>query len=435
MASDRMALRLLALQLGAGVLVTLALWLALSTPYRATPLLLALLAFGCGWLAWRQGQQQLDRQGQLLRAALAGDLPAGELAALADPLVQQRLDQLAKQMRQSQHREERQALFLEAVLERLDTAVLLVAEDGALVRHNRAFRALLGQAVPASLAALPEKAHNLARFLAQAGSQDQAMLDWGEQQLKVQVSRNLIQGQALQLVTMQNIAPELEQQQQQAWLQMVQVLTHEIRNSMAPIASLAESAQALVADGELEAEDRQDLGEALATIRRRARGLAGFVDDFQQLSRLPPPKVAPLSVADWVQGVLALHREELAGLELALELAPALNVEGDRAQLEQLLINLVRNAIQALASQPKARLAIRAWRDQDSRVRLVVADNGPGVAPGALKQLFVPFFTTKVGGSGVGLSLARQIMLAHGGQIRAESPAEGGFAVSLAFPA
>ena len=431
MGFKRLGLTLLTLILTSVALTLAALALLVDSHYRALPLLLLLLAILAGYQLWRRWQWLLQCQQQLLRSALVGDIPVGDLVVLADPGVQEEVDKMTQRIQQSTEQEERQALFFQAVLEQLDTAVLLLNADGRIIRYNSAFRRLLAQSVPATVNALPAPADRLLPLLDQANHQ--SVMAWEEQQLKVDIRHNQIQGHDVTLVTLQNITSELARQQQQAWAQMVKVLTHELHNSLTPIASLADTCRDWLTSP-LGTVDKADLCEALTTIHNRANGLVSFVDNFQQLNRLPAPKLAPLNVNNWVSRVLRLHQQELAHVAVSLAVQPALEIQGDSEQLAQLLTNLIVNALQALAGSSSGQLSIRSWRDKQNRTWLLVSDNGPGVNNAALQQLFVPFFTTKATGSGVGLTLARQIMLGHGGQISAHSPAGGGFEVRLLFP-
>jgi signal transduction histidine kinase len=212
------------------------------------------------------------------------------------------------------------------------------------------------------------------------------------------------------------VSRALREEEQQAWRRLVRVLSHEINNSLAPIRSIATGLQALLAERPLGPE-HADVGEGLEIVARRAEALARFMEGYARLARLPPPVPAPVDVGALVRRAAALERRvpvEVVG-------GPEVSVEADHAQLEQALINLLRNAADAALETGGA---VRAsWAEAGEGVALRVRDEGPGLPDPA--NLFVPGFTTKPGGSGVGLTLSRQIAEAHGGRL-ALADAEGG---------
>ncbi|GAA4897002.1 sensor histidine kinase [Ferrimonas pelagia] len=420
-------------QLGLVGLIGASVALALTTEYVMPLVLLLGLGLLLLWQMQRRAGRGRQRHEQWLAAALAGDLP---LTEIGDMSVQRQIARLKRRNEGHQAKEEQQRLFLDAILQHLDLAVLVLDQQGNIVRHNRAWLTLLGGHSPADLAGLAAEAAPLRRWLGEAEPSPRALLQWQHRPLLACLSRCQIQGQSLRVITLQSIAAELAAQEQRAWQQMVRVLTHEIRNSITPIASLAGSAQALVsADAALDREEREDLAQALATVERRARALGRFINDYQQLAQVPKPEQERLNVADWLSEGVGLMQGELAGIDTELEIAEGLVLTADRTLLDQLLINLLRNAIEAVRGQPEPKITLTALRDAESRVVVQLQDNGIGVAPEAEANLFVPFFSTKPGGSGIGLSLARQIMQAHGGEIyagngRAPQP---GFLITLRF--
>jgi signal transduction histidine kinase len=190
-------------------------------------------------------------------------------------------------------------------------------------------------------------------------------------------------------------------------------LGHELNNSLAPIQSIAESLRGLLAQDPLPADWRQDMQRGLAVIGSRSEALGRFVESYARLARLPQPKIAPVDVSGWVRRAVASETR----LEIAVVSGPDLRVPGDADQLEQLLINLLRNAVDAALETGGGVLV--GWCHNGARLELWVQDEGPGLANTA--NLFVPFFTTKPGGSGIGLVLSRQIAEAHGGALTLEN--------------
>ncbi|MFG6459117.1 sensor histidine kinase [Roseateles sp. BYS96W] len=253
----------------------------------------------------------------------------------------------------------------------------------------------------------------------------------GEERAVLAVSALTVQGQAWRLAALAPIESELETEALGAWRQLVQVLTHEIMNSLTPIASLAGSAPAL-----LEAGEHDELQAALATLARRAAHLQGFVERYRSVSQPPPPTLADTPLLPLLQAVqrLVAPAWEAAGGTVALSIDPeTLTLRTDAAQLEQVLINLAQNGLQACAGRPAPQLQIEARLSRGARLRLTVADNGPGVAPGLEQRIFTPFFTTREGGSGVGLAVVRQLVHGLGGTVRHARRPGGGACFVLTF--
>jgi two-component system nitrogen regulation sensor histidine kinase NtrY len=217
------------------------------------------------------------------------------------------------------------------------------------------------------------------------------------------------------LVVLSDVSRALREEERQAWQRLVRVLSHEINNSLAPISSIAGILrQTLRADAQPPAWG-DDAARGLEVIERRADSLARFMTAYARLARLPPPERGRVEVGPWVERVVELEKRAV----VAIEPGPDAAVVGDAAQLEQLLINLVSNGVDA-ARETGGGVAV-GWRVLGGRVEIRVTDEGPGLAD--TTNLFVPFFTTKPGGSGIGLALSRQIADAHRGSLALENRA------------
>jgi len=245
------------------------------------------------------------------------------------------------------------------------------------------------------------------------------------------------------LISLQDIQTELDATEAEAWQDLVRVLTHEIMNSITPVTSLAATAAELT-DGvrkragrdEALAEDLEDLHDAVTTVARRADSLNQFVESYRQITRLAPPEKKRVSVAGLLESAAKLARAEWGeqGARLDVEIEPpGLDVNADPDLLEPVLLNLLRNAWQATDGIDAPGVRLTARLNRRGRVVIEVTDNGPGVPEDLRTRVFVPFFTTKPGGSGVGLALARQVMTAHGGFIRVDDAPGGGARFTLTF--
>jgi nitrogen fixation/metabolism regulation signal transduction histidine kinase len=250
-----------------------------------------------------------------------------------------------------------------------------------------------------------------------------------------------LRGKPMKLISMSNIQTELEEKEMKAWQDLVRVLTHEIMNSVTPISSLA-----TVVEGELDVkikndnlqlskEEADDMHLSLQTISKRSAGLIRFVKEFKNLTHVPKPRLAEVEVKSLLEELIMLHKKELADNGVSVELkiqSDDLKVSVDKTMIEQVIINLIKNAIQAFDSQPAKNIIISA-HESDSHVIISVKDNGNGIDADAIEKIFIPFFTTKKTGSGIGLSLSRQIMRQHGGQISVKSKLGEGTEFVLRF--
>ncbi len=256
----------------------------------------------------------------------------------------------------------------------------------------------------------------------------------GSERWHLQMQTLSFDGQAQTLLVLLPLERELESESLQAWQQLVQILTHEIMNSLTPIKSLSQTAQMLLDEPPLM---EADLRSALDGIAQRAEGLSRFVSTYRRVSQWPAPVLAAVDVQALLQ---RLHRAvapawEAAGGQCVLEISePGLRLLADDAQLEQALLALVHNAEQMCRSQAgPPRLWLSARQTRGGRLQISVRDNGPGVPPGLERKIFLPFFSAREGGQGIGLTVVRQLVHGMGGRVRHVRPLEGGAAFVLIF--
>ena len=274
----------------------------------------------------------------------------------------------------------------------------------------------------------------------------------GRELLKLQVGGELIQlavyaieltlgGNEYKLVSLQNIHSELEEKEMEAWQNLVRVLTHEIMNSITPIQSLAATVEGELKEqfknpAKISAEDIEDIELAVKTIQKRSQGLIRFVQDFRNLTRTPKPKLKKITVSELLKQIEVLMKNEVANnkVDLSVSTDPSdLTINADKELVEQVLINLVKNAIQAFDEQTHRHVQLKAYVTDKGRPIISVADNGNGIDEEALQRIFIPFYTTKKNGSGIGLSLSRQIMRQHQGMLTVKSEIDEGTEFSLRF--
>ncbi len=336
---------------------------------------------------------------------------------------------------------------LRALIEHIPVPLLTLHADNAVTLQNNAARRLFGAEHVTNLRDLRRFGVNFAEAVAEAVPGDRQLVTFAvegiEYHLTLATTEIVVAGKSERLVSLQDIQSELDATQAAAWEDLVRVLTHEIMNSITPVTSLATTAVDVVDDAIEKAanhepvlDDLHDLRDAVSTVARRSDSLTQFVESYRQISRLAPPEKQRVHLAALFETVSRLAAAEYPhnSVEFSCAVTPTeLDVYADRDLLEPVLLNLLRNAWQAtkLVDKPVVRLSGRLNRR--SNVVIEVYDNGPGVSDEMAKKIFVPFFTTKEKGSGVGLALARQVMIAHGGFIRVNRNEVGGATFSLTF--
>lgn len=254
-------------------------------------------------------------------------------------------------------------------------------------------------------------------------------------QLSVQAKEIILQGNPVRIILLQNLNQELEEKEIEAWHQLMRMLTHEIMNSVTPIASLTSAVESILKhpDGTrkkfstLTDDHIDDIFASLATIGSRSKGLMNFVKAYKTYARPIHAQFETVNVTDIVNRVAVLLTPDLQASNVQLVIkssATPIEAKTDVALMEQVMINLVKNALESVEHNGTGIISIDV-RPKNNRASITVTDNGTGIDPEVVPRIFVPFFTTKSKGSGIGLSLSRQIMKLHGGTIQVQLPEEG----------
>ena len=263
-------------------------------------------------------------------------------------------------------------------------------------------------------------------------------------QLSLQCTIFKLQETQYKLVSLQDIRSELDEREVETWQKLIQVLTHEIMNSVTPIISLSKIIRGLMAEegnqvrdlAEIDPEDAQDMLDSIMTIESRSKGLLHFVHAYRSLTKIQQPRFAPIEPAQLLKRIRTLLGPELVKRNIELhthQIEDEIVIQADQELIEQVLINLVKNAMEGLEGHPKGSIEFKVSRSQDQRPMIQVIDNGSGINPEYIDKIFIPFFTTKKRGSGIGLSLSRQIMRLHRGSISFHSNLGTGTVFSLVF--
>ena len=325
-----------------------------------------------------------------------------------------------------------QANYLQTVVQHVPVPFIATRADGSVSLVNYPARRLTGMPALQHISELAELDPQLPTLMQSIGAGQQQLLQTklGEipVELRVSVSEIRMNGTTERLYSVENLSGELTARESSAWRNLIRVLTHEIMNTLTPVTSLAQTCESMLEEGAA----TEDIRAAVSTIARRSDGLMQFVAKYRELLHVPQPNLETVGVLEALSSVVTLMQEDLGNITVDCNVTPtSLEVSADRNLFDQILLNLIKNAIEAMqeTSSPQIRLSARL---DYGRVLVRVQDNGPGIPENVLDQIFIPFFTTKRSGSGIGLSLSRQIMTAHGGDIAVDSDADG-TRVSLVF--
>lgn len=250
-------------------------------------------------------------------------------------------------------------------------------------------------------------------------------------EMAISCTKFVAQGKEQQIISLKNIHSVLERNEMEAWQKLIRVLTHEIMNSITPIISLSETLSERGIPKLLGEKEYSIMLQAMQTIHRRSKGLLEFVENYRRLTRIPTPVCTKVSITELCMDLKKLFPEEYIHFEIP---SSDLTLYIDRAQIEQVFINLLKNAREACGRQSDKDIRVEVIISPAGNKLLTVSDNGEGILPDVLDKIFVPFFTTKTSGSGIGLSLCKQIMTLHEGSINVKSESGKGSKFILTFP-
>ncbi len=432
-----------------GATMFLFLWLLTQREWYVTSGLVFAAAVAQAWLLLRYVESAEKGLRRFLEAVRRSDFsgtfespsggtPFGDLNAAFDAVLER--------FRALRAEREEQYRYLQTVVQHVGIGLISFRADGEVELLNTAARRLLGIPHLKNIRDLESVSLPLAESIGKLGPGERALVkieDEGEQlQLALHAAAFTLRDREYTLLSLHNIQSELEEKEMEAWQNLIRVLTHEIMNSITPIASLASTVNTLLETGLVpsangfDPETAEDIRGAVQTIEHRSRGLLHFVDNYRNLTRIPRPRFRILPVSELFDRIQRLMRDRLdkAGIGFEVRIEPQeLEITADPELMEQVLINLIQNAIQALEGRDGGGIGLHAGVDDRGRTFLQVRDNGPGIMPDVIAKVFIPFFTTRREGSGIGLSLSRQIMRLHGGAIavRSEPGVETVFTLKL----
>lgn len=434
----------------AGLVATLGAlaWMIANTGWYL-PLLLCILAATAQVTALLRYASRAGQEVSRFLDAIAFDDTSTSFSGLErDPAFRAlgaSMTRVLDQMRRGRTEREEQAQYLQSLIAHVPVALIAVEEDGGVQLLNLAARRLFGEAC-SHRSTFPRYGEAFTAGMETLKPGDGAILRMEREgaalPLKASATDVTIRGRKRRLVSLQNIETELSAQELAAWQTVIRVMAHEVMNSLTPITSLASTARDHVSEtlAALPPQDPAraglaDAGEALDTLARRSEGLLQFVQNHRRLTKRMVAQVQTVPVRRVFSRLQRLLADEMKSRDIVLEsqVEPeTLEITADIDLLDQALINLVRNAIEALRDTASGRVTLEA-RQEGRHVLLTVADNGPGIAPEQREKVFVPFYTTKRQGNGIGLSLVRQIAAVHNGSVTIAETRGGGVTFILRF--
>jgi len=338
--------------------------------------------------------------------------------------------------------------YLQSIVQNIDVSIIAYRKDGTVEMINKAAKKLFQIHSLKNVKGLEQLSPELVNTLLNISPGENTLVKVQDQddilQLAIYATEFKIKDKLIILATINNIQNVLEEQETEAWQKLIRVLTHEIMNSITPIASLSSTLEIMlkgITEGGNTKEDLDlstvtEIQQALQTINKRSTGLLHFVNTYRNLTRIPKPNFKIFPVNDLFKNIHLLMEEELteSKINFLTRIDPDnLMVSADEQLIEQVVINLIRNSIHALDNRANPTIELKAFYNKRGRVTIQVADNGTGILPEVLDKIFIPFFTTKQSGSGIGLSLSRQILRLHNGTISANSVPDKETVFTLTF--
>jgi two-component system nitrogen regulation sensor histidine kinase NtrY len=326
--------------------------------------------------------------------------------------------------------------YLQSIVQNIDVSIIAYRKDGTVEMINKAAKQLFQIHSLKNIKGLEQLSQDLVNTLININPGENTLVKVQDQddilQLAIYATEFKVKDKLIILATINNIQNVLEEQETEAWQKLIRVLTHEIMNSITPIASLSSTLEIMlkgITDGgdiqeNMDLDSVMEIQQALQTINKRSTGLLHFVNTYRNLTRIPKPNFKIFPVGELFKNIYLLMEEEITDnkVNFVTNVDPEnIEVSADEQLIEQVIINLIRNSMHALDGRKDPTIELKTYYNKRGRVTIQVADNGTGILPEVLDKIFIPFFTTKQSGSGIGLSLSRQILRLHNGTITAHS--------------
>lgn len=352
------------------------------------------------------------------------------------------LNRVNSLIREAKLKNREQEQYFAALLEQVATGIVVINPNGNILQANSAAKKLLNYKTLTHIVQLKRVDENLykAFTMLTKGHRQLIKLTHNDTttQLTLQASNFNAQDENFSLVSIQDIRNELDAKEIESWQKLIRVLTHEIMNSITPITSLSDTLLGYYKETTTSPSSQtvKNTVKGLEVIRERGDGLIRFVASYRKLTKISPPVIETITVKPFIEHIVLLFTSETTNTPICFEqetIPETLTLNADEGQISQILINLIKNAIEAIESVENPTIKIIAKQNQNDCLQISVSDNGIGIQEELIEQIFIPFFTTKENGSGIGLSLSRQIMRNHRGNIKVISKQGKGSMFVLEF--
>ncbi len=449
MAFKDFSIQLILRILGMAISLGLFFYLAFAYDLLFTLIIIALLFFLQAYELWHYQMRLLRETRKFLEGVRFEDYSTRfELAQSGQAFakLEQEFLKLLQKLKNAKNTGDQHQEVLKLVLENVSLGLILIDQEGKVVFSNEKCTELLGVPVFKDWQKMRDRLPSLAQAigdfsftgrktwnLEQNGKNEEFYLD---------LRHIKVSDQELHLISLGTIRNVIEEKEINAWHRLIRILAHEVMNSVTPVVSLSETLSTMLYDqgqlkkaSDLDEDLMKDIGEGLNTINRRSKGMLSFVEEYRKLSQIPAPQNALVSIKQLFEDCIALMQKQAdeKGVKLSFQVDQSrLAIEADQKMIEQVLINLIKNALAAMDGQGEGKIELRA-KLGDEGVIIEVEDNGEGIDSELLPQIFIPFFTTRKNGSGIGLSLSKNIMKLHHGDLRVQSKAGEGTVFSLCF--
>lgn len=401
------------------------------------------------WYMWRDQLRVRREMQQFVEAVHYRDFTRNFGWKNAPPeirMLRQGFNEINHTFRSISREKETQYQYLQRILELVNTGILsFEAESGAVLWMNESLKKLIDLPYLRQIDDLEKRDESLYNKLITLKTGESRIIPLKKESSLTKVLLTAAafqtQGKQYRLIAFQNVNEVMDETESLAWQKLLNVMTHEIMNSVAPIASLADTLKKRVRISLSDPEDRApktalaDLELGIDTIKRRSEGLTRFAETYRNLSRITDLQVTTFLVRDLFENIYQLMQPTLARKNIEIDLIlhdPSLSLEADRNLVEQVLINLVMNATEAVKERSEPRISLSGGHE-DGRPVISVIDNGKGIPEALVDKIFVPFFSTRKNGNGIGLSLCKQIMLLHQGRIKVHTIEGEGTSFRLVF--
>lgn len=325
---------------------------------------------------------------------------------------------------------ELEGLFFQQIMKHIGVGILAIGEKNRILLTNSSLLNLLSKREIKSIDELQTASQNLPQIIKNLRNNEQKVLLLEtlnqKRSISLYASEFILDSKLVKIISFQDISKEIDKTEVDAWNKLFRVITHEIMNSVSPIRLLSGGLIDYCKDIAIEETAKKEISDGLFAIKKRSEGLSHFIENYRKLTRIPTPQIKEINLASLLSNIEILFAKELSEKNIACKIMiepQNLTISADEKQIEQVIINLIKNAIDALSATPSASIIVSASQDTHNKSTIEISNNGEKIPEEVKENMFIPFFTTKEKGSGIGLSLSRQIMRLHGGEIQLRASA------------